>query len=272
MLKVKRASIAFLLSTLVPGLGQIYNGQLLTGILLAAAFGSFTYFVRLLGLLHTFRTTVVCLGGSGIFQLGVALYAAVVAARQVKNNIVPAPSRRSYQLGGLVLGSFALIGIIFSNDGILGVRAYKVPAQSMSPTLVPGDRFTVDVKYYENRRPGRGDVIVFRMPAPGVLITKRVIAVGGDTIEGGPKGTIVNGQLLPEPYMLHATGEIPADSNPKFGPLCILSKELFVMGDNREESYDSRYFGPVSTDRVIGKALYIYYSSADKSRIGRAIQ
>jgi signal peptidase I len=269
--KVKRGSIAFLLSIAVPGLGQVYNGQPLTGILLAAAFVSLIFFASLLGLLRAFGSAVAYAIASWAFQLAVAIHAAVVAVRQVKNNAVRVPTRRSYALGTLVLCAAVITGLAFP-DRIFGLRGYRYPTESMSPTLAEGDRFAVDVRYYKTHRPKRGDVIAFEDPTSGALLVKRVIAVEGDTIQGGPDGTIVNGRLLSEPYTVQVSAETPVGSNPKFGPISIPSNKLFVMGDNRGNSYDSRYFGFVDVSQVKGKPLYIYYSPRDKGRIGHAIQ
>jgi signal peptidase I len=269
--KTKRSVKAFLLSILVPGLGQIYNGQPLAGILLAVFFVSFGYLSGLLGAFHKFSTAVGYVALSWIFQLAVAIHAAVVAARQVKNNSVPERIRRPYVIAALVLVVFAFVAAWFPGLS-LGIRLYKVPAESMSPTLVAGDRFAVDVRYYKAHRISRGDVIVFRMPTDNAIVTKRVLAIEGDTIAGGAESTTVNGQLLSEPYLLHNDSQTLIDASPKFGPVHVQPNELFVVGDNREQSYDSRYFGPLDVNRVIGKALFIYYSSRDKGRIGRAIQ
>jgi signal peptidase I len=265
--KIKRGSIAFVLSIVVPGLGQIYNGQTLAGILLAVAFVSFMFFAGLIGLLHAFGTAVAYTIALWTFQLAVAIHAAVVAVRQVKDNKLPTHTWRSYSVVAALVGAMALVGFTVPG-GILGVRAYVVPAQSMSPTLIVGDRFVADIRYYKTHLPKRGDVVVFRAPTGGMLLTKRVVAVGGETIEGGPEGVIVNGQLLSEPYMVQESD----DRNSDFGPVSVPSNELFVMGDNRSESYDSRQFGSVDVNRVIGKALYVYYSSGKRGRVGHPIQ
>ena len=104
-----------------------------------------------------------------------------------------------------------------------------------------------------------------------VLFVKRVVAIGGDTIAGDSKGTILNGQHISEPFVLSEDATPPEDSA-NFGPVSIPANQFFVMGDNRYHSYDSRFTGPVDVNRLIGKPLYIYYSSGNIGRIGRTIQ
>jgi signal peptidase I len=125
--------------------------------------------------------------------------------------------------------------------------------------------------YYKTNRPKRGDLVVYRMPVNNVLFVKRVVAIGGDTIAVDSKGTILNGQRIPEPYILSEDTTPPEDSA-DFGPVSIPANQFFVMGDNRNHSYDSRYLGPVDVNRLVGKPLYIYYSSGNLGRIGRTIQ
>jgi signal peptidase I len=270
MSKLKRGSIAFLLSLVVPGLGQIYAGQLLAGPLLGVGFLAFGFFAISEGLRFAYRTGLIFLIASSTFQLAIAIHAAFVAARHINSATVPKPKWRPCAIGAALVGLF-VFAHSGSPDRLLPVRAFKMPSISMSPTLVVGDRFIADISYYKTHRPDRGDVVIFKMPTNDVLFTKRVIAVAGDSIEGTPEKTIVNGQTLSEPYAFRDTSETPDDGE-TFGPITIPANEIFVMGNNRNHSYDSRYFGSIDVSRVVGKALYIYYSHDDKSRIGHAIQ
>jgi signal peptidase I len=108
------------------------------------------------------------------------------------------------------------------------------------------------------------------MPKLNILFVKRVIAVGGDTIATDSQGTILNGEHIVEPYV-YREGH-PDENAANFGPVTVSPDQLFLMGDNRNNSYDSRYTGAVGVDHVLGKPVYIYYSSGRFDRIGRAIQ
>lgn len=156
------------------------------------------------------------------------------------------------------------------------VQAFKIPSGSMLPTLLIGDHILVNKFIYgtklpfsENRvlvlrSPERGDMIVFKYPEdPPRDFIKRVIAVEGDIIEARNKKIFINGELLIEPYIQHTDASIlPVEIEPRdnFGPYRVPENQLFVMGDNRDQSYDSRYWGYVDIEKVRGKAFIIYWS------------
>jgi signal peptidase I len=141
----------------------------------------------------------------------------------------------------------------------LGVRAamrlYVIPSASMVPTLVPGDHIVV-TPYRFNARPVRGDVIVFRLTrTTDELMIKRVIATPGDLVETRSGRVLVSGHALPEPYIAAqaTTGSIPAQIIPRD---C-----YFVLGDNRADSLDSRNWGVLPRDLVLGRARMVLWSS-----------
>ncbi len=151
---------------------------------------------------------------------------------------------------------------------------YKISSGAMIPTLKIGDYIFVS-PYETNKFPKRGDIVVFYYPEN--LRKKsimRIIAVEGDIIESKDKVVYVNGKSVVEPYAYHSDRNIrPANSDVRdnFGRLIIPANKVFVMGDNRDQSYDSRYWGFVDLSHIIGKALYIY-DSEDKKRIGMIIE
>lgn len=137
------------------------------------------------------------------------------------------------------------------------LQAYSIPSASMEDTLTTGDQVLVNQVSYAVGGISRGDVVVFDRPddAPGDIpdLIKRVVGVGGDTIEGRDGHLWVNGLRLEEPYL--SADEMTTD----FGPTRIPVGHVFVMGDNREESYDSRFFGTIDADTIRGRAVVTYW-------------
>jgi signal peptidase I len=156
------------------------------------------------------------------------------------------------------------------------VQAFKIPSGSMIPTLQIGDHILVNKLSYGIRipfwehylvefgHPNRGDVVVFIFPEDRTKdFIKRVIAVGGDTVEIRGKKIYINGKQVDDPHA-HFEGDDPQTaglvSRDDFGPKTVPENHIFVMGDNRDRSYDSRFWGFVNLDDVRGKAFLIYWS------------
>ena len=141
-------------------------------------------------------------------------------------------------------------------------QAFRIPSESMVPTLLVGDRVLVNKLSYRLHEVHRGDVVVFTRPdkledptgtEPEDLI-KRVVAVAGDTVVARDGVLYVNNQPLTEPYVQPGAGTFRLDE-----AVTVPEGQVFVMGDNRENSQDSRYFGPIPTDSIIGRAFVRMY-------------
>lgn len=174
------------------------------------------------------------------------------------------------------------------------IQAFKIPSGSMIPTLVIGDHILVNKFIYgtkipfsetmvlEFTKPEKGNIIVFKYPEdPTRDFIKRVVAVEGDVVESKNKTIYVNGKQASEPYAQHTDNSIrPMGIEPRdnFGPLLVPKNKYFVMGDNRDQSYDSRYWGYVDRKDIKGKALILYWSWDSKNnwvrfaRIGRLVK
>ena len=140
------------------------------------------------------------------------------------------------------------------------VQAFKIPSGSMLATLQIGDHILVNKFLYYFTGPERGDVIVFKYPQDETRdFIKRVIGLPGETVEVRGKEVLINGVALREPYAIY--GETPTfRERERLGPLVVPPGRLFVMGDNRDHSMDSRVWGFLEIAKVKGKAFMIYFS------------
>jgi signal peptidase I len=175
--------------------------------------------------------------------------------------------------------------VIFLVIRTFAFQAFRIPTGSMENTLLPGDFLFINkfaygarVPFTEVRLPGythpqRGDIIVFEYPRdPKQDYIKRCIGVAGDVIEMRNKQLYVNGIPQDEPYAVHKDARLfrPGDEDPQilnhlgnrdnFGPYRVPPGSIFMMGDNRDQSYDSRFWGPVDMHLVHGRAWVTYFS------------
>ena len=170
--------------------------------------------------------------------------------------------------------AIALILALFVRTFV--VQAFKIPSGSMEPTLLIGDHLLVnkflygtkipftDIKVMPIREPERGDVVVFVYPVdPSKDFIKRAIGLPGDKVEVRNKKVYVNDIAISDPHAHFADDTIiPMGSDPRdnFGPVTVPPDSLFVMGDNRDRSYDSRFWGFVRKSEIKGKAFILYWS------------
>jgi signal peptidase I len=171
-----------------------------------------------------------------------------------------APAKRSPDRPRSVLGMVVEIVIIVAAAFAIAmlvqlfiVKPFTIPSVSMEPTLMVGDRVLVNRLTYHFRDPRRGDVVVFPSPIEDENLIKRIVAVGGDTVEVKDGALYLNGQRQAEPQLKDQTidGVFPLTTIP--------AGYVFMMGDNRNDSADSRVFGPVSTKALLGKAFVVYW-------------
>lgn len=169
-------------------------------------------------------------------------------------------------------------------------QAFKIPTGSMEQNLLIGDHLIVDKMVFSPAATGleraimpsrpirRGDVVVFKYPKePDRDFVKRVIGLPGDRLELHRKVVYVNGQPLKEPYTQWL--EPPSSSGPprlddlreEYGPVIVPPDQYFMMGDNRDNSEDSRYWGFMPLSYVKGKALFIYYSFDDTGSLSSVL-
>ncbi len=153
-----------------------------------------------------------------------------------------------------ILESVVIAVILASLIRIFIFSPFYIPSGSMEPTLQIGDRIIVSKLNYHFTEPARGDVMVFRFPLdPDRDFVKRVIAVGGQTVSFRDSQLYIDGTPVEENYL-------PDDLRfPDFGPVKVPEDNYFMMGDNRNNSDDSRRWGPLPEEYVIGEAVVVYW-------------
>lgn len=191
--------------------------------------------------------------------------------KKLENDIRPKKGRLRENIEAIIV---AILLALFIRTFV--VQAFKIPSGSMKQTLQIGDHILVNKFIYgikmpfwgktiiPVKEPKHGDIIVFRFPEdPDKDFIKRVIGVEGDVVEIRDKVVYINQKRLNHDYGVHSDpGIIAGRSQPRdnFGPVKVPPDSLFVMGDNRDHSYDSRFWGFVDLKAVKGKAFIIYWS------------
>lgn len=201
------------------------------------------------------------------------------------------------ELPMLILAAFVIAVIIKT----FLVQAFFIPSESMLPTLHPGDRVLVEKISYRLHDPRRGDVVVFEKSVFGVAADvpwyqdaknfirellglptgeeedyiKRIVAIGGDTIRysGSPRKLIINGEEVPQPFIRGGRDRFSSSlteqdcqrlqMRPSEGGCLVPAGRVFVMGDNRGDSEDSRILGPIDEDRIVGRAFTVIWPPND---------
>jgi signal peptidase I len=289
--------VAVILSLCATGLGQIYCGRIVRGLVMFLGSLLFAPMIVVAALLPPSTIVLVGLIFALLAVLGVYVYAVVDAfhlARRSGDHFQPMDYNRP-----LVYALFVLVGLIYSAGGLYFIRssvfeAFEIPTASEAPTLLPGDRVLVNKTTFQRRLVRRGDEVVFRVSSePGLNWVKRVIALPGDTVEVKDNKVLVNGQQLSREPVLRASlgtaaeeikGELFEETNssrryqilfstdtkplPDYPQAKVPDGACFVLGDNRNNSRDSRTMGFVALGDVIGDVQYRYWPAATWTRFG----
>jgi signal peptidase I len=189
---------------------------------------------------------------------------------------------REYFVTTVVCTIFALFVTTFV------VHPMTVPTPSMEPTILVGDRLLIDKFSFRNgykrgiplapeRDIKRGDIVVFKFPNnPDTLYVKRAIGLPGEELEIRGGTVHINGSPLDEPYKVHRDSALDegrnfphdphrGDRRDNTNPITIPDDSYFVMGDNRDDSADSRYFGFLPRSHIVGRPLVVFWSYEDSS-------
>lgn len=276
--KRRRPRLAFVLSLLMPGLGHLYAGSPLKAL---------RSWVIIFGLLVLGKCTLLgWIWGLVLLlalAIGAQIYIAVDAWRLAKNTGTIALSwYQRFLVYVFVYVALALLTfyVLFPNINLFTrYNAYRISSGSMESTMIVGDQIIVDMWHFRFSKPQRGDVIVYGFPEdPTRDMVHRCVAIAGDTIEIRDKQLIVNGEPIQEDYVSFKDPNTYEKLAPRrFGlrdqmePGIVPENCCFSLGDNRDNSLDSRFWGPLPYDLLRGKAKYIYWSR-DLSRVGKKIE
>lgn len=255
--------VVVLLSLIVPGAGHFLRGAFWRGIAWAVSLAGLGWAALFL-LPPTLVALAVLLAGAGLGRMACAADAVRVSALR------PRWSQVTLMLGAF-LAAVTVFGLVV--DGPLRAyytanygRTFTIPSHGMEPTLLVGDYIVVDRFAYRSRAPERGDIVIFKYPLDERRdFIKRVIATAGDEIHIRGRQVFVNGAPLNEPYVTPPTGGVSAAGGScgyRYGckPVIVPPNAYFVMGDNRENSRDSRDWGFVQQEKIVARPTVVYFS------------
>ncbi len=267
----RRWWLAGLLSYILPGLGQVYNGQPLKGLFFSFIFTLWGGIVFTL----TFYAVKQEMTGFKIALLFLALLVSFAAhlyviiesirtARKKDLEYLPKIYNRWYIYLIVIVITLTIdhsVAIAVKENVI---KPYQIASGSMEPSLHVGDFILSNQTYFSTHNPERGDIILFKYPVDEKMdFIKRIIGVPGDMIEIRDKHVWINSEKITESFVQHSDSTLLTQFESvrdNFGPFRVSQNSYFVMGDDRDTSLDSRHWGTVKRHQIKGKLSFIYFS------------
>ena len=301
----RRIWLAVLMSLIMPGLGQVYCGRLKRGLVL-----NFLHILPLPIIIGLFSLS----DSPALTQIAIVLILAslmVFLTAIFDSAFLTIRTAKDYQLKDYNSPAVYILLILIVTGGSSGsglylrsqrLEAYRVPAASCYPTIVPNDRILANKHAYSRKDPVRGDLVIHINPLNRHMnYIKRIVAVAGDTVEMKDNQLYINGRELSRRKLSDSTldniritvmgkpleGEVFEETNGgskynvflmdlphditigDFEKITIPEHHCFVLGDNRNNSVDSRHFGPVPLATIKGRADYIYWPAMEWSHFGK---
>ncbi|WP_207532977.1 signal peptidase I [Desertivirga arenae] len=276
--KRRKPWIAFLLSLITPGLGQVYNGQIKKGALFLGLLFIPLLLASMINLVHTFNGFVVL----AVIELSLRLYIIVDSIKVAKqqDDFVPRSYNRWYYHLVFAIAVLTILQL-FPAHSILRVHSFKISTDSNIPVLETNDMAVADMTAYRNRKPEYGELVAFNSPQGGVC-TFRVVGLPGDKIYYDGSFLSINnkkcrvedlGERLVEGWPLKQyIEELPngfkhqiflynGDDRGKreTRSLTVPPHSYYLMGDSRDNALDSRFIGPIAAPDILGRFLYTYW-------------
>jgi signal peptidase I len=277
--------LAAFLSLLMPGLGQLYCGAFVRGLCFTvlSAGTAMLGIVALVPRLQLSGSVLAAIEGVSLVTYAISIFDAFRLARRIRVDYIPKDYNRwyAYVLLGLAVSCGHLFAMLYAREHL--IQPFRLAAQSMYPTLWQGDQVMAARNAFAGKDPAPGDIVVFHNPDDrSQVFAKRVVAVAGDSVEIRDDHLYVNGirlELTTVPAPSTAPAEIKAgryfeelNRGAKYriyfsgihrrwknlAAMVVPPHACFVMGDNRDESLDSRSFGPIPLIGIVGKVTYRY--------------
>lgn len=251
--------ILVLTSLFGPGLGQIITGRVQFGMILILA----NYMIPLFFLHGGYVWSLFGIASFTMLQVGLYLFSVCEAIIYgLRNEECQRPSFKTL-IPFIIIVRFTVRLIIWTAP----FTTFVVPSRSMVPTLLVGDRFSSNRHYYRTHQPKRNEIVIIRVPGWKNKLIKRVVALGGDVIELRQDSLFING--------IHQRESVPIYKQPgvykNIPPTRVPYGHVYVLGDNRNNSNDSRYYGAVPVSLLAGKPVLIFFSH-NIDRIGTKIK
>jgi len=285
--KPRNGFVAFLFSLILPGLGQVYNGQPKKGAI---------FFCLLLLIPFLFgmtRGTTFFYGMVALFVLEIILriYILIDGVRHARRQrvYIQKPYNTWYYHLFIAIGMSAVLAV-YDLNAAMGTQSFKIPAISNNPTFQSGDFIVADMRAYQNKNPEYGDLVVF-LGRDGQTYTFRIVGLPNDELAVIDGIVSINGKLcksrfvrptidlgmqveefeevLPNghTHLIYKCGRPYEGKIPDFEKILIPADCYFLMGDNRDFSRDSRFDGFVSKDQIIGRMVYSYWGETGSVRM-----
>lgn len=280
----RKPLLAAFMSLLLLGYGQLYNGERYKALLLFTLFVLFSFpLFMLIALYSPSNMMVIVLLLNSLFVLGLWLYAirqAYQYAKQTPAHPYQTRTTRSFYLIATLVGAFFVLFNIAYHMRHYYVESFHIPSNSMQPTIMAGDILFVDKRYncpHCKHNVQRGDIVVFFYPNNRQrYYIKRIIGLSGDRIELQDQQLVVNNQIVSiiakqdhdnkQRVWEEKTGQVrykaqwEVSDDSTIETMTVPQGSVFVMGDNRSSSEDSRDFGTVPIEDVLGKAYQVWFS------------
>ena len=277
--KPRNSLIVFFLSLLLPGLGQVYNGQPKKG---AIFFGLTLFFSLLFGVMR-WTTFFYGLLSLAIIEIALRIYIIIDGVRNAKQqkNYVLKPYNTWYYYLLIIIGMY-IIFMIYDIRVVVGIQTFSIPSPSNNPTFQVGDYVVADMKAYHNKQPDYGDIVVYSR-TDGQMYVFRVVGRPNDKItlinnvvsvnHKQSKATFIKETTSNDMPVLEFEEELPNGhkhliykTKPSYDStkaniknIVVPSDSYYLLGDSRDNAADSRYEGFISIDRIKGKVVYSYF-------------